>query len=67
MITLDAEKEFSATSRFGYGIDGDQSVADADFTAVRGTAEGNSFIKSLADNSAEVTATAERLIAALEG
>jgi hypothetical protein len=44
MVLNDAEKEFDQTTRLGFGIDGNR---DEDFEAVRGTFEGNSFVKQL--------------------
>ena len=46
MVEMDASKEFEGSVRIGFGIDGDQ---DADFDAVRGTFEDNSFKKQLDD------------------
>ncbi len=47
MIMADAQKEYDANSRIGYGIDGDADVQAADFEAVRGTYEENSFVQEL--------------------
>ncbi|MCP3930090.1 MAG: DUF4954 family protein [Bacteroidetes bacterium] len=53
MILKDAMKEFSKISKIGFGIDGGDEVREADFTAVRGTYEDNSFIRNLqAENQA---------------
>ncbi|MCF7809234.1 MAG: DUF4954 family protein [Candidatus Marinimicrobia bacterium] len=46
MVEMDASKEFEGSVRIGFGIDGQ---ADADFAAVRGTFEENSFKKQLDD------------------
>ena len=46
-ILNDAAKEFDSASRIGYGIDGDADVAEADFHAVRGHPDENSFIRDL--------------------
>ena len=40
----DASKEFALTARIGFGIDGTQTERDADFEAIRGSAETNDFI-----------------------
>lgn len=52
MILKDAEKEFDQVSKIGFGIDGDELVRDADFEAVRGTYDENSFVRALRDESA---------------
>jgi len=44
MVEMDASKEFEGNVRTGFGIDGD---GDADFDAVRGNFESNSFKKQL--------------------
>ncbi len=46
-VLADAEKEFDEVARFGYGADGPAEAAAADFEAVRGTFDGNSFVKDL--------------------
>lgn len=47
MIIEDAKKEFNDSAKIPYGIDSVRGDADEDFQAVRGTLEGNSFIKKL--------------------
>ncbi len=47
LVLLDAEREYDEGSRVGFGLDGDAPAADADFTAVRGKFEENSFVKQL--------------------
>lgn len=47
LIKADAEKEFDPSARIGYGIDGDSETIQADFEAVRGDKESNSFIVGL--------------------
>ncbi|MDI6775243.1 MAG: DUF4954 family protein [Verrucomicrobiota bacterium] len=47
MVEGDARKEFEGGVRIGFGIDGNQ---DADFEAVRGTYDGNKFVKALRDS-----------------
>ncbi|MEN8156053.1 MAG: DUF4954 family protein [Bacteroidota bacterium] len=44
MILSDASKEYDNISKTGFGPDGDASVAEMDFKAVRGTPEENKFI-----------------------
>jgi hypothetical protein len=66
LIIKDAEKEFDAGSRVGYGLDGDDEIRDADFTAVRGTLSSNKFIVELKQESERVAARAERIISLLK-
>ena len=66
MILADAKKEFDANSRIGFGLDGDVSVQDADFEQVRGSYEGNSFVKGLRDNNIEIEQKASEIIQKLE-
>ncbi|MEN8249865.1 MAG: DUF4954 family protein [Bacteroidota bacterium] len=47
MILKDAEKEFDQNSKIGFGIDGDEQTRDDDFEAIRGSYDGNSFVKSI--------------------
>ncbi|MCK4489002.1 MAG: DUF4954 family protein, partial [Anaerolineales bacterium] len=47
MILNDATKEFDQSSKLGFGIDGDQEVADRDFEAVRGVPDENKFIMGI--------------------
>jgi len=51
LVIKDAEKEFDSNRRIGYGIDGDEKVKEIDFETVRGTFEGNKFIKELKEES----------------
>ena len=48
-ILADARKEFSPEYGVGFGIDGDEHTATADFQQVRGRMEENSFIRSIED------------------
>lgn len=61
MILKDAEKEFDAGSRIGFGVDGDQTVRDKDFIAVRGEYDKNKFITGLRKEITEIEETAEKL------
>jgi len=62
LILDDASKEFSDEPRLNYGIDGDEKVRDADFDAVRGTFEGNSFVRELKQQGETTKKTAEEMI-----
>jgi hypothetical protein len=66
MILNDASKEFDNSSKLGFGIDGDQEVADRDFEAVRGVAEENNFIIGIRKEMAQTEARATRLRTLLE-
>ncbi|MBN2092521.1 DUF4954 family protein [candidate division KSB1 bacterium] len=66
MIMKDAEKEFDIFSRIGFGIDGDNTIRDKDFEAVRGTYQGNKFILELRKESEEIQRRGEELIRWLE-
>lgn len=47
LIIEDAGKEFAEEPRLSYGIDGGKEIRDADFDAVRGTFQSNSFVRQL--------------------
>jgi len=66
MILKDAEKEFDNVSKIGFGIDGDTDTRNSDFQSVRGAYENNKFVNSLQNESKEIEAKADRLIAILE-
>ena len=60
MVLADAEKEYGAQSRIGFGMDGDEAQREADFAAVRGTFEKDKFVKSM---QAEIEDLKERVAA----
>jgi hypothetical protein len=62
MILQDAMKEFDADTKLSFGIDGDISVREADFIAVRGTLEKNSFVKSVKEDSMVIEAKAKNAV-----
>ena len=66
MVQNDAEKEFDAGSRIGFGIDGDAGTRDDDFRAVRGEFDTNKFVRTLQKESKEIEAKADSLIGFLE-
>jgi len=66
MILQDATKEFDLTSRYGYGIDGDEEINTLDFEAVRGTYEGNKFVKGLKTEIETIEDRASKLITRLQ-
>ncbi|MDU1890725.1 MAG: DUF4954 family protein [Dysgonomonas sp.] len=47
MIYEDAKKEFSLSSRTGFGLDGDRQQQQTDFEQVRGVFEENAFVKAV--------------------
>ncbi len=47
MVAKDAQREFDLFSKIGFGIDGTAEERDKDFEAVRGSFEGNKFVKQL--------------------
>jgi len=47
LVLGDASKEFNKITRTGFGVSGDDSEAEADFTAVRGTMDENKFVKQM--------------------
>jgi len=62
MIRKDAQKEFDASAQIGYGLAGGDQIRQADFEAVRGTAEENTFIRELDRESAQIRDRAERVL-----
>jgi len=63
LVLKDAEKEFDANRHIGYGVDGDELIKEADFEAVRGSYEGNKFIRELKETSEKIIKQSEELIA----
>jgi hypothetical protein len=61
LILNDAAKEFDAAARTGFGVDGDPVARDADFAAVRGTFEENSFVRQIRGEIAEVERRAQAI------
>jgi hypothetical protein len=62
MRLADAQKEYTAAVRTGYGFDGDEKIKDADFEAVRGTFEENSFVAEIEKQISTKTKLADELI-----
>ncbi|MGM9870392.1 MAG: DUF4954 family protein [Muribaculaceae bacterium] len=65
MLLDDAAKEYSLTSRTGFGIDAPSSEADNDFSSVRGCYESDPFVKMVMQHTckkSELAQTALRLI-----
>jgi hypothetical protein len=66
MILKDAEKEFDAGSKIGFGIDGDTNTKENDFQNVRGKYDSNKFVTSLQKESKDIEEEASMLSAILE-
>ncbi len=66
MILSDAGKEFDSSSKIGFGIDGDEEIANQDFEAVRGTIEENKFTAGMQMEMEQIADKAGRLKAMLE-
>ena len=67
MIMNDATKEFDSGSKLGFGMDGNQEVADRDFEAVRGIPDQNKFIVGIREEIAKTESKAAELRMLLEG
>jgi hypothetical protein len=61
LILADARKEFTEVTQTGFGIDGDAKVKAADFEAVRGTYDNNSFVKELKQRNEIIKKTTEEM------
>ena len=65
-LYADAKKEFAATAQIGFGIDGDEATKQADFEAVRGAFEKNSFVCEIEKHIAAKTRLGDELISRME-
>jgi hypothetical protein len=50
LVIADAQKEFDAMSRSGFGQDGTAEDAEEDFRQVRGTYDDNKFVREMKDS-----------------
>jgi len=66
MLYADARKEFTAIAQTGYGLDGERDAKRADFEQVRGTFEGNSFVREIEKHIDRKTALGDELIVRME-
>ncbi|MDX1283942.1 MAG: DUF4954 family protein, partial [Draconibacterium sp.] len=66
MVLKDAEKEFDQLSRIGFGIDGEDDEKTADFEAIRGIYEENSFILGIKKKTAEIENITNSLVTKIE-
>ncbi|MBI9061323.1 MAG: DUF4954 family protein [Marinilabiliaceae bacterium] len=62
MILNDAQKEFDASSRIGYGINSNQEIADGDFNQVHGKMEENGFVITLKNEIKMINQKADSII-----
>ena len=65
-IRIDAMNEFNEGSQISFGLDGGDAERTADFEAIRGTFEENSFVTGLDKQIIEVEAKADALLKNLE-
>ncbi len=66
MLYQDAQKEFSLSTKTGFGFDGNTSTVEADFAEVRGQFESNPFVTAVQDHIAKKSALGEKWIERLE-
>ena len=66
MIYADAKKEFSLSSRIGFGHDGDRFAQQIDFDQVRGIFEENQFVKMLLQHIDTKTQLGDRVVSKLK-
>ncbi len=53
MLYSDAQKEFSLSTKTGFGFDGNRSTAEADFEQVRGQFQSNPFVTAVQEHIAK--------------
>ncbi|MDR2627462.1 MAG: DUF4954 family protein [Dysgonamonadaceae bacterium] len=63
----DAKKEFSLSSRTGFGVDGNTNEQQLDFEQVRGAFEQNAFVKAIVEHIKNKTTLGNKMIAELKG
>ncbi|MCA9265741.1 MAG: DUF4954 family protein [Planctomycetales bacterium] len=66
LVLVDAEREYDAASQTGFGMDGQESDRERDFTRVRGRFPDNSFVKATSVQIEELSGRCQRLCDALE-
>lgn len=62
MLYKDAQKEFSLTSKTGFGFDGHTNTAEADFEQVRGQFETNPFVTAVTEHIERKSALGDKWI-----
>ena len=65
MLYQDARKEFSLTTKTGFGFDGNNSTAEADFAEVRGQFQNNPFVTAVQEHIRVKSALGDKWIARL--
>ncbi|MBQ8968657.1 MAG: DUF4954 family protein [Bacteroidaceae bacterium] len=65
MLYQDARKEFSLSTKTGFGFDGNTSTAEADFEQVRGQFESNPFVTAVQEHIRAKSALGDKWMAAL--
>lgn len=66
MLYEDARKEFSLTSKTGFGADGSSECQEADFEHVRGDFDNDPFVRMVLDHIEKKSALAENVRARLQ-
>lgn len=67
LLYEDARKEFSLSTKTGFGIDGLGATTEADFAGVRGTFESNPFVREVTDHIRRKSELGDFWIARLDG
>ncbi|MBN2455843.1 MAG: DUF4954 family protein [Sedimentisphaerales bacterium] len=65
-LFADSRKEFTATARIGYGLDGDRESKQADFEQVRGRFDDNRFVSEIRQHIITKTRLADELVTRME-
>ena len=65
-LYADAQKEYAATARTGFGLDGDEQTRRLDFEAVRGSFEEDDFVAEIEKHMAAKTELGNDLVRRIE-
>jgi len=66
-ILEDSKKEFGPAAKLGYGLDLTDAETEADFTAVRGTIDGNAVVQKLTKEGEAIARRYEEMRTMVEG
>ena len=66
MLYADARKEFSLSAKTGFGFDGSNRTAEADFEQVRGAFDSNPFVTEVQAHIQRKSALGQRTVQFLE-
>jgi hypothetical protein len=66
-ILDDSKKEFGTASKVGYGLDQGEAETEGDFTAVRGTMDGNAVVQKLTKEGEAINRRYEEMRRMVEG